>query len=33
LNQKLNEKDAEIQELKHSVNELQKMVQTLAERK
>jgi hypothetical protein len=33
LNQKLEEKDAEIQDLKHSVAELRKMVQSLAERK
>jgi hypothetical protein len=30
LNQKLNQKDAEIQELKHSVEELKMMVQSLA---
>jgi hypothetical protein len=33
LNQKLDEKDAEIQDLKQSVAELKQMVQTLAERK
>jgi hypothetical protein len=33
LNQKLNEKDAEIQELKQSVDELKKLVQSLAEKK
>jgi hypothetical protein len=31
LNQKLNEKDAEIQELKQSVAELKQLVQTLTE--
>jgi hypothetical protein len=33
LNQKLNEKDVEIQELKQSVDELKKLVQSLAEKK
>jgi len=33
LNQKLNEKDAEIQELKQSVDELKKVVQSLTEKK
>jgi hypothetical protein len=33
LNQKLTEKDAEIQQLKQSVNELKQLVQTLAEKK
>jgi hypothetical protein len=33
LNQKLNDKDAEIQELKQSVAELKKLVQSLAEKK
>ncbi len=33
LNEKLNEKDAEIQELKQSVADLKKMVQSLAEKK
>jgi hypothetical protein len=33
LNEKLNEKDAEIQTLKQSVDDLKKMVQSLAEKK
>jgi cell division protein FtsL len=33
LNQKLNEKDAEIQDLKQSIADLKKMVQSLAEKK
>jgi hypothetical protein len=33
LNQKLNEKDAEIQDLKQSVADLKKLVQSLAEKK
>jgi hypothetical protein len=33
LNRKLNEKDAEIQDLKQSIAELKQMVQTLAEKK
>lgn len=33
LNQKLNEKDAEIEALKQSVAELKRMVQTLAQKK
>jgi hypothetical protein len=33
LNQKLNEKDAEIQELKQSVAELKRLVQSIAEKK